>query len=687
MTGADVVELSVRELSGLLQNGEITSVELVDEYLRRIAAYDRHGIRLNSVVRLNPGMFDEASASDRRRHAGNGLGVLEGIPFVAKDSYSVAGMPVSAGSPAFANLQAHRDAHAISALRNAGAVFLGLTNMPPMADGGMQRGLYGRAESPYNEYCLTAAYQSGSSNGAATATTSCFAAFGLGEETWSSGRAPASNNSLAAYTPSRGIVSVRGNWPLVPTMDVVVPYARDVADLRIIAEAISAPDEDDRGDFWREQPWIRLPAASLGTPAEGGTGGLNGVRFAVPSMYLNRDVGAAKPIATRATIVELVDGALSAIRSGGGSWEYTDFPVVSNYENDRPGARDMVRRGFVPQEFIEHERRELMAYSWDRFLQLNGDPALNRLADVEGELIFPQSPDSVQFSDQTDVKISDYVEMARQGLVDMDQIPGLADGLAGLEHTREVDFEEWLDALGADAVLLPTVADVGPFDADYNTASNRLAMRNGTWVANGNLAVRHLGIPTVTIPLGLLPDVGMPVGLTIAGKAYSDDKLLELAAALEEAIDALGGAHGRHAPTRLPGFGEVGGLEDGPSLLGRGDSSGRDGGQDLGLAIRSLGAETGPARPDGTLMVTVRALFNMAPSDAWSIRVSVDGRPVPASWVDDSTVEACVELPARDLYHFHSFWRGPYGALATVVGRDLRSGEAVGAFAQTNAVG
>ena len=89
----------------------------------------------------------------------------------------------------------------------------------------MQRGLYGRAESPYNADFLAAPFASGSSNGSGTATTASFAAFGLAEETWSSGRGPASNSGLCAYTPSRGVISVRGNWPLTPTMDVVVPVS------------------------------------------------------------------------------------------------------------------------------------------------------------------------------------------------------------------------------------------------------------------------------------------------------------------------------------------------------------------------------------------------------------------------------------------------------------------------------
>ena len=65
------------------------------------------------------------------------------------------------------------------------------------------------------------------------------------------GRAPASNNALCAYTPSRGMISTRGGWPLVPTMDVVVPHARTMADLLEVLDVVVAPDPDKRGDFWR----------------------------------------------------------------------------------------------------------------------------------------------------------------------------------------------------------------------------------------------------------------------------------------------------------------------------------------------------------------------------------------------------------------------------------------------------
>jgi amidase len=125
-------------------------------------------------------------------------------------------------------------------------------------------------------------------------------------------------------------------------------------------------------------------------------------------------------------------------------------------------------------------------------------------------------------------------------------MPELADGLRGLEETRRVDLEQWMDRLRLAAVAFPAVADVAPADMDVNPASADLGWRNGVWVANGNLVPRHLGIPTVTVPMGLMRDIRMPVGLTFAGRAHDDTALLRLAAAFE----AL--APRRVAPPRTP---------------------------------------------------------------------------------------------------------------------------------------
>jgi len=559
-----VVEASIADLRRALEEGRTTSLGLVTAYMARIERYDSAGPMLNAVPILNPAMYDEARASDARRARGEVLGPLDGIPYTAKDSYKVRGLTVAAGSPAFADLIAGDDAFAISRLRAAGAVLIGLTNMPPMANGGMQRGLYGRAESPYNGDYLTAAFASGSSNGSGTATAASFAAFGLGEETWSSGRAPAALNGLCAYTPSRGVISVRGNWPLVPTMDVVVPHTRSMADLLELLDVIVADDPEVRGDLWRSQPWVPMPKVSdhrpASYPALADGASLKGKRFGVPAMYINADPGAGtsansgiggptgQRIETRVSVLALWAAARSAMEAAGAEVIVTDFPVITNYEGDRPGAPTIKTRGLVSPEYLRREIVDLSVWSWDDFLGANGDPQLNRLADVDGARINPAPPGALPhryfgFDDD----IGHYPDHARaHPVADFREIPHLAEGFRGLEATRKADLEDWMDHLGLDAVVFPALADVGPADADVNAASADIAWRNGTWVANGNLAIRHLGIPTVTVPMGIMSDTGMPAGLTFAGRAWDDKALLRLAAAFEATGDF------RSPPPRTP---------------------------------------------------------------------------------------------------------------------------------------
>jgi amidase len=354
----EVHETSIADLRAALERGHVTAVGLLEAYLARIAAFDGE---LSAVVVLDPAARAGAAASDERRAAGRTIGPLDGIPYTVKDSYLANGLTVAAGSPAFADLVAQRDSYVVERLRAAGAVLIGLTNMPPMANGGMQRGIYGRAESPYNAAYLTAPFGSGSSNGSGTATAASFCAFGIGEETWSSGRGPASNNALCAYTPSRGVISTRGGWPLVPTMDVVVPQTRSMADLLEVLDVVVSEDPDARGDFWRLQPWVSIPRVDEVRPPSypalaAGPETLAGKRFGVPRMYVNTDshagVGATgiggptgQRIETRPSVLELFDAMRADLLAAGAELIDVDFPVVSNYEGDRAGAPTIATRG------------------------------------------------------------------------------------------------------------------------------------------------------------------------------------------------------------------------------------------------------------------------------------------------------------------------------------------------------
>lgn len=657
------VEATIPQMRQALDDGVVTSVELIGACLRRIAHFDRHGITLNAVPVLNPHMFEEAAASDLRRRKGATLSPLDGIPYTAKDSYKVAGLTVAAGSPAFEHLIANEDAFTIERLRAGGAILIGLTNMPPMANGGMQRGVYGRAESPYNADYLTAAFASGSSNGSGTATAASFAAFGLGEETWSSGRAPASNNALVAYTPSRGVISVRGNWPLVPTMDVVVPHTRSVTDLLELLDVIVQDDHTTRGDFWRTQPWVDLPRSSTVRPQNYTglklEGSLKGVRLGVPRMYIGRDAGADTPIETRASVLDLWEQAAADLRQLGATVVEVDFPVVSNYERDRPGTNSMVDRGLVPEDFAGQEIWDLCVWAWDDFLQANADPAIPNLASVDGAKIFPQPPSSLPDRYGDDINLADYVERAKGGVTHFAEIRALERGLKGLEATRRIDFEEWLDAQGLDAVVFPAVADVGPADADVNEASAKLAWRNGTWVANGNLVPRHLGIPTVTVPIGTMADIGMPVGLTFAGKAYEDTKLLRLAGDFDRS-----GSRRLHPP-RTPELAD-------DVFPHRTVSSAQT--PPLSITLHAKAHRLGDK--DEITITLTPDLDQLINADDLVVTVHVNGKPVE---MQRNGIRFNGRVVLASETGIHSVWRGSYGSLATAIAR-LPDGRTAGCY-------
>ncbi|KAF4446840.1 hypothetical protein F53441_9544 [Fusarium austroafricanum] len=549
-----IVEAPISVLASALSQGQVNSVELTAKHLLRIAKYDRRTIQLNAVPIINEDAFDAAQESDQRRASGKPLSRLDGIPCTIKDSYKIRGMTVAAGSPAFKDLVANEDAFTVQKLREAGAVFLGRTNMPPMAAGGMQRGVYGRAESPYNEAYLTAAFASGSSNGSATATAASFGVFGMGEETISSGRSPASNNGLVAYTPSRGLVSIRGNWPLFPTCDTVVPHTRTMEDMFALLDVIVAKDDKTGCDFWREQPFIKLPEVDSIRPKTyfdlSDPNALQGKKIGVPKIYIggvDSDPNARK-VHTRETVIQRWKQARKVLEGLGATVVETDFPLVTDFE--KPEKSQNVSA--TPPHRNEIDMCQLMAYSWDDFLAANQDKKVaTTLGQIESSTIFPHPPgclpDKYDSSDPL-VRHTAVVAHITNGRVPTYDIPNLGKALQNLESQRKTGFEDWLDAMGLDMLVWPCNADVGKADADTNKESQEHAWLNGVLYSNGNCAIRQFGIPTVSVPMGVMADIGMPVNLTFAGRAYDDNNLFRYAYAFEKQSCL------RQPPSRTPGL-------------------------------------------------------------------------------------------------------------------------------------
>jgi len=535
-------EATIAQMQEAMNSGALSSVELTAMYLNRVYAYDANGIKLNSIPVLNPNVLEEAAKADQLRTQGISTGPLQGIPYTVKDSYKVKGLTVASGSPAFKDLTAKDDAFTVQKIRESGGVLIGKTNMPPMAAGGMQRGVYGRAESPYNKDYLAAAWFSGSSNGSGVSTAANFAAFGMGEETVSSGRSPASNNGLIAYTPSRGLISIRGNWPLFPVRDVVVPHTRTMEDMLRLLDVIVVEDKISKGDFWREQKAVRLPSVSSVRPETylelRDTQALKGKRIGVPKLYIGKDYGGTDPIHIRASIKELWKKAEADLTALGAEVVEVNFPLQANTDQDRVTAKTPEERGLMPENWIEKEFGMLNPYAAEEFLKSVGDPNFPSWANIDPATVFPNPPESVDAKRGRDLgNYGSFIDTIKKGVTPYHRIPQLRETLQGLEKVRKVDFEDWMKKEGLDFIAFPANSNIGKADADMNEASYVEAWENGNYFSNTNYLLRQYGIPSVSVSMGVMNDTGMPVNLTIAGAAYTDNDLLRYAYSYEQATN------------------------------------------------------------------------------------------------------------------------------------------------------
>ena len=238
----EVHEATVTDLQNAMTAGRATSVQLVDAYLARIAAYDQRGPELNTMIRLSPNARAEAQRLDEERRRGRVRGPLHGIPIILKDNFDTADMPTSGGSLALANHQTPDDAFVVRKLRDAGAVILGKSNMHELAAGITSiSSLGGQTRNPYDPRRCPG----GSSGGTGAAIAASFAAVGWGSDTCGSIRIPSAFGSLAGLRPTQGLVSRSGVQPLSHTQDIAGPLARTVTDLAIALDATVGIDPAD----------------------------------------------------------------------------------------------------------------------------------------------------------------------------------------------------------------------------------------------------------------------------------------------------------------------------------------------------------------------------------------------------------------------------------------------------------
>jgi amidase len=242
-------ELTINDIQKAMENGEVSSKELVMYYLSRIAKYDQDGPKINSILEINPDAIFIAEALDYERVTKGVRGPLHGIPVFIKDNIETNdSMHTSAGTIALENNISGKDAFLVKKLRKAGAVILGKTNMTELANGmsfEMWAGYSSRGGQVLNPYGDVDLYVGGSSSGSAVAVAANFTVLSVGTETDASILSPAVTNSVVGIKPTVGLVSRSGIIPFTYSQDTAGPFARTVTDAAILLGTLTGVDKLD----------------------------------------------------------------------------------------------------------------------------------------------------------------------------------------------------------------------------------------------------------------------------------------------------------------------------------------------------------------------------------------------------------------------------------------------------------
>jgi len=256
-----IVEATIPQMRAAMEHGQLTSHELVAQYLIRIALYEH---TLKSAITINPKALQEADERDRERKAGHIRGPLHGIPIALKDNIHTTNMPTTGGALAFKNLIPPYEATLTKNLEDAGAIIIAKTTLTELANWvagnpdpmpGNYNGVNGQAYNPYDPRMdprprffdgRPALQTGGSSSGIGTAAS--FWAANVGTDTGGSVISPSNANMLAGLRPTIGRISRYGVIPITADHDTAGPMARTVTDLAILFGALESPSPDPKDD-------------------------------------------------------------------------------------------------------------------------------------------------------------------------------------------------------------------------------------------------------------------------------------------------------------------------------------------------------------------------------------------------------------------------------------------------------
>lgn len=242
------MDATIAEIHAAMLEGKLTCRSLVEFYLKRIDEYDKKGPCVNAVIFINPRAMDEADMLDAAlKREGRLTGPLHGIPTLLKDNLDTFDMPTTAGSVSLSGFVPEKDAFVVDKLRKAGAIFLAKVNLHEFAIWGETvSSILGQTLNPYD---LTRT-PGGSSGGTGAGITANFGVIGMGTDTINSIRSPASANCLVGIRPTIGLVSRSGIVPYSLTQDTAGPICRTVEDCARTLDIIAGYDKTDDVTAW-----------------------------------------------------------------------------------------------------------------------------------------------------------------------------------------------------------------------------------------------------------------------------------------------------------------------------------------------------------------------------------------------------------------------------------------------------
>ncbi|MFI5184429.1 MAG: amidase [Vicinamibacteria bacterium] len=491
-------EATLGDLQQKMQSGALTARGLTQAYLDRIAAMDRQGPTLRSVLETNPDALTIADALDKERRDRGPRGPLHGIPVLVKDNIDTADrMTTTAGSLALAGSIAPRDSFVAGRLREAGVVILGKTNLSEWANERSEHSSSGwsaRGGQCRNPYVLDR-NPCGSSSGSGAAASANLCAAAVGTETDGSIVCPSNANGLVGIKPTLGLVSRSGIIPIAHSQDTAGPMARTVRDAAILLGALAGIDPSDAATA-ESQVRARVDYTQSLDPR-----GLRGARIGV-----HRKAFGVLPAVDR--VMEEALGVLK--REDATVVDPTDIPHVGDYDESE-------------REVLLYElKADLNAY----LASLGPTAPVRTLADVIAFNEAHRKEEMPYFGQELFLKAQEKGALTDKAYRD------------ALEKNRRLSRTEGIDAVmdnyRLDAIVAPTGSPAWVTD-----------LVNGDHFARDSSSPAAVaGYPNITVPAGFV--FGLPVGISFIGRAWSESVLIRLAYAFEQAT------HVRRAPRFLP---------------------------------------------------------------------------------------------------------------------------------------